>query len=44
MRSELTLTKLKPCSLSREIGLPGLGGIIEFGSIGRGVGRSALVG
>jgi hypothetical protein len=30
--NELTLTKLKPCSLSRKIGFPDRARIIEFGS------------
>ena len=37
VRRELTLTKLKPCSLSREIGFPGFARIVEFGSKRRGL-------
>jgi hypothetical protein len=37
VKDELTLTKLKPCSVSRKIGLPDRARIIEFGFKGKGV-------
>jgi hypothetical protein len=43
VRSKLTLTKLKSCSLSREIGFPDRARIIEFGSERRGAGLQYLV-
>ncbi len=43
VRSELTLTRLKSCSLSRGIGLLDCVRIMEFGSMGRVVGLQHLV-
>ena len=43
VRSELTLTKLKPCSLSRGISFPDRTGIIEVGSKGSEAGLKDLV-
>jgi len=43
VRSELTLTNLKPCSLSRGIDFSDRARIIEFGSKGRVAGLQYLV-
>jgi hypothetical protein len=43
VRGELPLTKLKPYSLSREIGFPDRARIIEFGSKVRGAVPQYLV-
>jgi hypothetical protein len=44
VRGELPLTKLKPRSLSREIGFPDRARIIEFGSKVKEAGLQYLVG